>query len=437
MPKGKRRSKAGISGRSRPEATGRVGAAAASSDDESVPETASVASYGVGCDSTSGSDAGTLGDPDPDENILRDDFEDKLKEAIDGTLQKSAKGRLACLEAVRRALSARYLYDFLSDRPTTVSDMVERGVRKGRGGEEVGASALVGALLCVHFGAGEDSQALFGALRQSLLSVLADPAQPPDARAKCATALGLGCFIAESDNPQVVRSTMDALQSVLSSGSRKAPEVPGRAALQSSALLAWGLLLTVAPGDRVLDVARSQLMRLQEVLESSGLELRIAAGEVIAIIYEIAREYDEDFEPPSEELLEQLRQLATDSQKFRAKKDRRQQRSTFRDVYRAVKENGSPDITVKFGREVLELDTWCRKLQYDSFCQVIGSGMNLHLAVNELLRDIFELGPPLTQEDAIISKVTKFERHMVNVASCRARTKTRNRLRDKRADVVA
>ncbi|EEC11621.1 hypothetical protein IscW_ISCW009369 [Ixodes scapularis] len=30
-----------------------------------------------------------------------------------------------------------------------------------------------------------------------------------------------------------------------------------------------------------------------------------------------------------------------------------------------------------------------------------------------------------------------YDEHMVNMASCRARTKTRNRLRDKRADVVA
>uniref|UniRef100_A0A2R5LNS2 Putative interferon-related developmental regulator n=1 Tax=Ornithodoros turicata TaxID=34597 RepID=A0A2R5LNS2_9ACAR len=435
MPKGKRRSKAGGAARSRPDASATNHNGAASSDDESIPDTGSVASCGISCDSRCGSDAGTVGDPDAEDTIQHDDFEDKLKEAIDGTSQKSAKGRLACLEAVRKALSARYLYDFLADRPTTVSDMVERGVHRGRGGEEVGLSATVGALLCVHFGAGDDSQALFAALRQPLLSALADPAQSPHTRAKCATSLGLCCFIAESDNFVVVQSAMEALQSVLTSSSRKTME--GQAVLQSAALLAWGLLLTVASVDRVLAVAPSQLKKLQEVLQSSDLDLRIAAGEVIAIIYEVAREYDEDFEDPSEELLEQLRQLATDSQKFRAKKDRRQQRSTFRDVYRAVKENGSPDITVKFGREVLELDTWCRKLQYDAFCQVIGAGINFHLAENELLRDVFELGPPLTQEDAIISKVTKFERHMVNVASCRARTKTRNRLRDKRADILA
>ena len=36
------------------------------------------------------------------------------------------------------------------------------------------------------------------------------------------------------------------------------------------------------------------------------------------------------------ELCEQLKELATDSNKYRAKKDRRQQRSSFRDILRAV-----------------------------------------------------------------------------------------------------
>ncbi|KAH6928857.1 hypothetical protein HPB50_020446 [Hyalomma asiaticum] len=409
MPKGKKKSKSGGTLRGpRLEA----GLAPSSSDDESNADTASVLS--CASESRCGSD-GTVGEADVDDGVLHDDFEDKLKEAIEGTSQKSAKGRLSCLEAIRKALSNRYLYDFLIDRPTTVCDLVERGLRKGRG-EEQGVSATLAALACVHYGAGEESASLFQTLLQPLTTLLLDTAQPPSVRAK------------------EVQSCMDSLWQALSGAKPSTGNSPATV-LHSAALLAWGLLLTVAPLDRLLALAKSNMGRLQELLESSDLELRIAAGEVIAIIYEVARDYDDNFEEPSDALCNQLRQLATDSQKFRAKKERRQQRSTFRDVYRAVHEGSSPDITVKFGREVLELDTWSRKLQYDAFCQLLGSGMNLHLAANELLRDIFELGPVIAAEDHIISKITKFERHMVNLASCRARTKTRNRLRDKRADV--
>ena len=90
--------------------------------------------------------------------------------------------------------------------------------------------------------------------------------------------------------------------------------------------------------------------------------MRIGAGEAIALIYEGARQFDEDFgfELSTEEedtdendgiqerasnsrqsqemddLCSKLRQLATDSHKYRAKKDRKQQRSSFRDILRAI-----------------------------------------------------------------------------------------------------
>lgn len=56
-------------------------------------------------------------------------------------------------------------------------------------------------------------------------------------------------------------------------------------------------------------------------------------------------------------------------------------------------------MQVKFGKEVLVLDTWARRIQYDSLCNILGPGINAHLTENDLLRDIFELlDPPPTNE---------------------------------------
>jgi hypothetical protein len=177
----------------------------------------------------------------------------------------------------------------------------------------------------------------------------------------------------------------------------------------------------------------SHVPRLVRLLDSADVDLRIGAGEAIAVIYEGARFFDEDFGfaisslPEEGESTEQvastavdvdlddlcfkLRQLATDSHKYRAKKDRKQQRSSFRDILRAVEENEAPDIRVKFGRETLDIDSWARKHQYDSFCHLLGSGMNLHLTHNELVREIFGLGAPLLQDQAVNNnKSSKLER---------------------------
>lgn len=91
------------------------------------------------------------------------------------------------------------------------------------------------------------------------------------------------------------------------------------------------------------------------------MDLRIGSGEAIALIYEGARMFDEDFgfdisteeeaddndgiqerdsasrqNTEMDELCTKLRQLATDSHKYRAKKDRKQQRSSFRDILHAI-----------------------------------------------------------------------------------------------------
>ena len=81
-------------------------------------------------------------------------------------------------------------------------------------------------------------------------------------------------------------------------------------------------------------------------------------------------------------------------------------------LYIKIQENEAPDLRVKFGQELLEVDSWNRKHQYDSFCHMLGSGMNLHLAQNELLRDIFALGAPLLQDQAagLKNKTSKMER---------------------------
>jgi hypothetical protein len=81
----------------------------------------------------------------------------------------------------------------------------------------------------------------------------------------------------------------------------------------------------------------SQLERLQELLESASLEVRMAAGETIAVLFELGRAFNEDFEETqAEALCDILRQLATDSHKYRAKKDRKTQRSSFRDILHFV-----------------------------------------------------------------------------------------------------
>lgn len=81
----------------------------------------------------------------------------------------------------------------------------------------------------------------------------------------------------------------------------------------------------------------SSLNRLRELLESPHLDVRLSAGEALAVIFELGRDFSCDYEQNwALDLVEILKELATDSNKYRAKKDRKQQRANFRDILRYI-----------------------------------------------------------------------------------------------------
>nr|SVE75933.1 EOG090X0ARF [Daphnia hispanica] len=425
------------------------------SDEDSQPDTVSVVS--ALSDNQSVLEEGG----EADERTQMEILEDKLKEFIDLTTQKSSQGRVNSFDALCKAFSAKYMPDFVAGRRMTLLDCAERGMKKGKGTEQESAAKLM-ALLCLQLASVADSESIYRDYKTYLLSLMADKSASPVARAQVCSTFGLCTFLADCDLPEIVQ-VMLAFECVFST-SLRAPEntvtSPDVLRLHSAALSAWSLLLTLLPPRHIYDLSQTHIRRLVQLLDSTDVDLRIGAGEAIALIYEGARVFDEDFgfdisteeeaddhdgiqqtdsasrfTSEMEELCTKLRQLATDSHKYRAKKDRKQQRSSFRDILHAIEENEAPDVRVKFGKETLDIDSWGCKHQYDSFCQLLGSGMNLHLAQNDLLREIFNLGNPLLDNATNVVKIKKLERHHMNMAAFKARSLTRGKNRDKRTAI--
>lgn len=428
MPKGKRRAKpSGAASKNRIENLG-------TSDEDSINDNASVIS--IQSDSTIHDD-GTFGD-EVDEPTQEDLFEEKLYEAIDGISQKSAQTRTNSLLAVGTAFTRRYVPEMIVDRRLTLCDGIERALKKGRGAEQAAAAQLA-ALLCIQLGAGPLTNQICAHLTPILTFVALDTSMSPLARAKCCWALGVLNYIGDTDD---ICESLRVLQLVFGGsypkGDGSQPAVTADAAqLHAAALSAWSLLLTLVEhhDSRTLP----SVSQLASLLQSPHLEVRLAAGEAIVLLLEQQRDTGDSSssgDDCSDQLLAQLRDLATDSHKYRAKKDRKTQRSTFRDILRYVEEDEPPNIQIKFGKEMLTLDSWSRKKQYDVLCQVLGSGMNLHLVENDLLRDILQLGDKISPLNISAHKQSKLERHLMNAANFKARSISRAKNRDKRTAVI-
>ncbi|XP_024602656.1 interferon-related developmental regulator 2 isoform X4 [Neophocaena asiaeorientalis asiaeorientalis] len=371
-----------------------------SSEDEAASEARSTTSECPSLLSTAAEES--FGGDAVDEQGQQEDLEEKLKEYVDCLTDKSAKTRQGALENLRLALAAHLLPDFLLERRLTLADALEKCLKKGKGEEQALAAAVL-SLLCIQLGPGPKGEELFHSLQPLLVSVLSDSTASPAARLHCASALGLGCYVAATD------------------------------------VQAWALLLTICPSAHISRILDRQLPRLPQLLSSESVNLRMAAGETIALLFELTRDLEEDFVyKDMEALCSALRTLATDSNKYRAKADRRRQRSTFRAVLHSVEGGECEEETVRFGLEVLYVDSWARRRVYAAFKDALGSGMHHHLQNNELLRDIFGLGPVLVLDATALKacKISRFEKHLYNAAAFKARTKARSRVRDKRADIL-
>jgi hypothetical protein len=164
--------------------------------------------------------------------------------------------------------------------------------------------------------------------------------------------------------------------------------------------------------------------------------LRITAGETIALLFELAQcdSHSDISFFKDENLLETLKALAKDSVKYRSKKDKKVQRSSFRDILKTLNDNDFDNIQIKFQTEVLYIDNWIRRHQYEQFREILGQGINTHLAENECLREIFDLGAPLPSNDnaarSNLSSITRMQKSQFQKEQFRNRTKALHKKRE-------
>ena len=78
-----------------------------------------------------------------------------------------------------------------------------------------------------------------------------------------------------------------------------------------------------------------------KLLELGSLNLRIAAGETTALVYEVARQNRVSLQGPINNLYSLLRELANESGRHKGKREKKQQKSSFRDILKSVEVGSS------------------------------------------------------------------------------------------------
>lgn len=377
-----------------------------------------------------------VNDDQVDESSAEEVFESKFKDALDLASAKAVATRVKGLDALCQALLKRYIPDFLDNQKMTIIDIVEKSLKKGKGAEVASASKLALLLGLQLF----QPEEIYKILRSTMLQYVTDKTQASTSRASVVTGLTGLCFIGGGELAEVVQ-IMKVLEAIFTAslpkkdGTQSSQSVENMA-LHTASLSAWGLLSTLLNPSQIYEMVGRYTEILRGLLLSADVDLRIVAGQTLVLLLEGAYEHDEEYEPDEfDELVSELKQLATDSSKSKSKKDRKEQRSNFRDVLRGVEEGEAPSESIKFGREVLKLDSWLKKSQYDWLCKVMGTGINFHLSVNLMIREIFDLGATINLLEMDTNKLSKSQRNAANQQAFKIRTQIRSKNRDKRSAV--
>jgi len=417
-------------------------------DNVSVISNASEDSYMKDFEGT----GGNKGEEDTTEDLTQNEvFEEKLRETIDLASQKSAAGRVDALNGLCKAFGKKFVPEFVDNQKLTIQDIIERSLKKGKGNEQAAAANLATSL-CIQLRG--DADELYRDIKPILVTLMTDNSASILARISAANTLGNLCFLAAPAMAEV-QAVMEIFDQIFTTHFSRGAELLG---LCTATLSSWTLLATVLPLSRVHELLIRHAELFGKLLDATDVDLRIATGEAIAVLFEFLADTQEDEDSDNDEaertdnsgredlerviialdaLNPKLKQLATDSQKFRSKKDRKEQKSSFRDILRTIEEgDGYYEKVAINKREKLEIESWAMKKQYEMVCKALTSGTNLHLTENELLRGVFEMGAPIPSLSSVQGNISKHQRQMANQQAFKWRTQTRGKNRDKRSAVV-
>jgi len=335
---------------------------------------------------------------------------DDLMEGIDLLSNKRTETRIKALKLIKKILRAHVSNEVLQNHVQSLMKSLLSIFNRGGKEEEILASEIL-SIMIITFGYefSEDYD-----LKEKLKSTFEAKSRvgevahkDPEVRIASLNALSMCMFILDDVQEFVMKDgSLDKLQTLF--WKDKEPQVLA-SAIQGWTLLASGLHNEVLVY-RMLPKVKRQLVRF---LEHSVLEVRTAAGEALALLYEAY--YEEDVEEKDVELkdiLERVEILSKESTKRKSKKEKSIQHATFRDILATLEDGTAPSIKSTMKKTTITFDNWKQVIQFNHFRQRLGSGIVEHFKENELVRDVFDVAH-IQFDNPDVRKMTGLEKRFV------------------------
>ena len=366
-------------------------------------------------------------------SILLSPSSNSLHDILERLPEKRSAIRVAALEQLLELLTSTYLHDSLARQVETLTLYTLNCVKRGDT-REVELATRTLSLIAVSCDEGDET--VWKAAAPTLREWMKNRSHGWAARAAAVRALTFLSFIL-SQHPDESMELMDALLALLPASPHAASTAGGGDVLDVAVFDSWGLLASTLP-DHVLSGFLVTLMpRFTAYLHSDSVEVRMSVGEDVAMLFSVyhaqhAQQGEDDDEEENEDgaepapappvllsptdhhhaqpsprapsevassysvlsaslrhdLLPLLQSLSTDSSRYRARKERKEQRATFRDILDSVETGEEPVMAVEVKKQRLEVVGWREMKRWVAVRDVVGKGVGVHVADNPLVQAI-------------------------------------------------
>ncbi|KAG9243352.1 interferon-related developmental regulator-domain-containing protein [Calycina marina] len=350
----------------------------------------------------------------------KQDLGDRMEEIIDRK-RSSVQGRETTLNIYTHLLMGHYAYDQLQHKTLELFPALLKSVKADESEKEASLAlrAIALTLLTV------PSEHMYDGVYQTIKRTYAD-SESPAVKAVAIHALAAAAIYGGASDSEI-EDIMDAMLEIVESDGSSV-EAADSGEVVAAACEAWGFLATSI--DDMEDKTELAMDAFVDQLESSNTAVQIAAGENIALLFEKSfTEREADDGPASDEEDEEglpidssyvkryevyrqkaqlehtLSQLANESSRRIAKKDRKTLHTNFADILNTVehpsrgpryqkaidqetgKRYGSRMVVRIHKTGSMRIDKWWKLHRLQALRRVLGGGFVVHYESNEVVFD--------------------------------------------------
>ncbi|KAB2030286.1 hypothetical protein ES319_D05G220900v1 [Gossypium barbadense] len=341
-----------------------------------------------------------------------------LDEAVDALYEKRGSTREKALAVIIEAFNSNLQQgqQFVERKFATLLHQCLNSIKKGSSKEISLASHTIG-LLALTVGPGDNAREI---LEESMipLSQAFKSGSDPSKTASLLECMAVITFVGGNDPEDTEKSMQIIWQVVLPKLGSNVVAVKPSAAVITAVVSAWSFLLTTMDGWRLNPkLWQESITYLSSLLDKDDRSVRIAAGEALAVIFEMGslEKFAAETKGSSDgsvsegnkskegfsyiqglkgKILNQVRDLSVEAGgKGSAKKDLNNQRNLFKDVLEFLEDCYSPNTSMKIGGDLLQTSSWSQLIQLNFLRCFLAGGFTKHMQENEFLQDIFGFTP--------------------------------------------